>query len=165
MPIQIGSRLPEQDLMRWVGTQMTRVPITSLVNEGRTLIVGVVGAFTPACSESHLKDYLPIVPALRKDARVDRFICIAVVDPFVMYAWGQEMGAGEHFEMWADPYADFAKAIDVTSDFTEVGLGIRSGRYSMLVRDGVVETVNIESDPNIVTVSGAGEMYARLLAS
>ena len=164
MTIQTGATLPDIELLKWTGDEMLRQPSNAIVADGKTMIVGVVGAFTPVCAGSHLKDYIPIVPTLLGAGTIDRFLCIAVVDPFVMYAWGQDMGAAGKVEMWSDPYGEFSKALGITADLTAIGLGVRSGRYSMVLNNGVVETLNVETDPTIVSVSGADAMREHLNA-
>lgn len=162
MSIGIGSSIPSSELLRWDGTGIVRAASDALVADGKTLVIGVVGAFTPICTDSHLKDYLPIIPSLKETGVVQRFICTGVVDPFVFHAWGEALGADGLIEFWSDPYGAFAEAIGITADFTAIGLGRRSGRYSMIVNAGTVETLNVEEDPSIVSVSGAALMKEQL---
>lgn len=164
MRIQVGEALPDCELMRWTGSEMLRRSSRDLMGSGRCMIVGTVGAFTPVCTRSHLADYLPVIPTLRQAGSIDRFYCIGVVDPFVFQAWGAQLDAHETIEMWADPFAAFSRAIDITADLTKAGLGLRSGRYSMVTFDGRVERLNVEEDPTIVSVSGV-ETLRRQLAS
>lgn len=165
MAIEVGSTLPDLELMQWSGSSMDRKSVLSLAGSGKTMIIGVVGAFTPVCTKNHLKDYIPMIPSLRDAGLVQNVLSIGVVDPFVFHAWGEQMGATGIVDLWSDPYCEFSKAIGITADLTKMGLGLRSGRYSMLVNKGVVEKLNIEDDPTVVSVSSAEEMRNQLNAA
>lgn len=164
MSIDVGSTLPDHELMQWDGSKIARKSVLSLAASGKTMIIGVVGAFTPICTNNHLKDYLPMIPSLRDAGLVQHVLSIGVVDPFVLHAWGDQMGATGVVDLWSDPDCGFSRSIGITADLGAMGLGTRSGRYSMLLKDGVVEKLNIEDDPRVVTVSGAEEMRSQLNA-
>ncbi|HOM21686.1 MAG TPA: peroxiredoxin, partial [Ottowia sp.] len=105
---------------------------------GKTIAVfAVPGAFTPTCSAKHVPSYLQHAEAL-KAAGVDEIWCLAVNDPFVMGAWARDQKTGGQIRMLADGDAAFAKATGLTLDLNGKGLGLRSNRYSMLVKDGKV---------------------------
>jgi peroxiredoxin len=103
--------------------------------------------------------YVEQADALRK-AGVDEIWCVSVNDAFVMGAWGRDLGVGGKVRMLADGSADFAKATGLTLDLTTRGMGLRSNRYSMLVKNGVVSTLNIEG-PGKFEVSDAATMLAQ----
>ena len=92
-----------------------------------------------------------------KAAGVDEIWCVSVNDAFVMGAWGRELGTAGKVRMLGDGSADFAKAAGLTLDLTAKGLGLRSQRYSALVKDGVVQTLNVEG-PGKFEVSDAATM-------
>ena len=165
MAIDIGDRLPNSELMQWDGSSVAYRATEDLVGRGKVIIVGVVGAFTPICTESHIRDYIRLLPDLRKAKLVDAAYCIAALDPFVLHAWANHVGAEDVIDVWSDPYAAFAKAIGITTQFERIGLGLRSGRYSLLAFDGVVQKINIEEDPTIVSVSGADILESQLKAA
>ena len=98
-----------------------------------------------------------------KAAGVDEIWCVSVNDAFVMGAWGREQKALGKVRMMADGSADFAKATGLTLDLTARGMGLRSNRYSMLVVDGVVKTLNVEG-PGKFEVSDADTMLAQARA-
>ena len=98
-----------------------------------------------------------------KAAGVDEIWCVAVNDAFVMGAWGRDQHTGGKVRMMADGSADFAKATGLTLDLSARGMGLRSQRYSMLVVDGVVKTLNVEG-PGKFEVSDAGTMLAQAKA-
>ena len=122
-------------------------------------IFAVPGAYTPTCSVQHVPGYVARASEL-KAAGVDEIWCVAVNDPFVMGAWGRDQKTTDKIRMMADGSADFTKAAGLTLDLTARGLGIRSQRYSMLVVDGVVKTLNIEG-PGKFEVSDADTLLAQ----
>jgi len=119
-------------------------------------IFALPGAYTPTCSAKHVPGYVANAEAL-KAAGVDEVWCVSVNDAFVMGAWGRDQKTVGKVRMMADGSADFAKAIGLTLDLTTRGMGLRSNRYSMLVVDGVVKTLNVES-PGKFEVSDADTM-------
>ncbi len=165
MRIQIGSSIPDREVLQWDGSQIVRASTADLTRSGKSMVLGVVGAFTPVCSETHLKDYLAAIPSIRASGIITNFLCFAAVDPFVLRAWGEQMETAGAIDLWSDPDAEFAKAIDITADYTALGLGLRSGRYSMLLEDGVVERLNVEDDPDLVSVTGAETLQDQLNAA
>jgi peroxiredoxin len=127
---------------------------------GKTIaIFGLPGAFTPTCSAKHVPGYVQKFDDLKK-AGVDEIWCVSVNDAFVMGAWARDQKAGGKVRMLADGSADFAKATGLTLDLTGKGMGLRSTRYSMLVKDGKVATLNVEA-PGKFEVSDADTILAQ----
>jgi peroxiredoxin len=122
-------------------------------------IFALPGAFTPTCSAQHLPGYIQRAAEL-KAAGVDEIWCLSVNDAFVMGAWGRASDSAGKVRMMADGSADFAKATGLTLDLTAKGLGLRSQRYSMLVENGVVKTLNVEAGGKF-EVSGADTLLAQ----
>ena len=120
------------------------------------------GAFTPTCSAKHVPGYLETFGAL-KASGVDEIWCISVNDAFVMGAWAREQKSVGKVRMLADGDASFTKATGLTLDLTGKGLGLRSNRYSMLVKDGRVATLNIEA-PGKFEVSDAATLLGQAKA-
>ena len=153
MTIQVGDHLP-QATFRVSGPEGPQAKTTDDVFKGRRVVlVGVPGAFTPACHRNHLPGFV----AKREEilARgVDAIAVTSVNDIFVLNAWQQQSGA-EGIEFLADGNAEFAKAVGLEMDGSGFGLGPRSQRYAMLVDDGVVRILNVEDTPSKAEVSGA----------
>jgi len=122
-------------------------------------IFALPGAYTPTCSAQHLPGYVQAAEEL-KAAGVDEIWCLSVNDAFVMGAWGRENAAGGKVRMMADGSADFTRAVDMVLDLTAKGLGVRSQRYSMLIDNGVVKTLNVEG-PGKFEVSDAATMLSQ----
>ena len=130
---------------------------------GKTVAVfAVPGAFTPTCSAKHVPSYLQNYDAM-KAAGVDEIWCLSVNDPFVMGAWARDQKTDGKVRMLADGDAAFAKATGLTLDLNGKGLGLRSNRYSMLVKDGKVASLNVEA-PGKFEVSDAATMLGQLKA-
>jgi len=150
MTIQVGDRLPAVTLFEFIdepteGCSLGPNPVqTAEAAAGKTIaLFGVPGAFTPTCSAQHAPGYIAQADALRA-AGVDEIWCVSVNDAFVMGAWGRELKAAGKVRMLADGSADFAKATGLVLDLSAKGLGLRSGRFAMLVKDGVVDVLNDE---------------------
>ena len=130
---------------------------------GKTIaLFAVPGAFTPTCSAQHVPGYVEQAEAF-KAAGVDEIWCVAVNDAFVMGAWAREQHTAGKVRMLADGDATFTKATGLTLDLTGKGLGLRSNRYSMLVKDGKVVQLNNEA-PGKFEVSDAATLLAQVRA-
>ena len=129
--------------------------------KGRTVaLFSVPGAFTPTCSAKHLPGFVEKAAELKAKG-IDEIACTAVNDVFVMGAWGKSASADGKVTMLADGNGDFARALGLTMDGTAVGLGQRGQRFSMIVKDGVVSTLNVEA-PRDYNVSSAEHMLGQL---
>jgi len=168
--IKVGDTLPACKLMEYVEVEGNGCSIGPNPVElpqalaGKTIaLFAVPGAFTPTCSAKHLPGYIDQVEAF-KAAGVDEIWCVAVNDAFVMGAWGRDQKAGGKVRMIADGDAAFAKAIGLTLDLNGKGLGLRSNRYSMLVKDGKVVSLNVEG-PGKFEVSDAATLLGQAKAA
>jgi peroxiredoxin len=149
--LKIGDNLPASSLQEFIeveGNGCSLGPNTfdigKLTAGKKVAIFALPGAYTPTCSAKHVPGYVEKADAL-KAAGVDEIWCVSVNDAFVMGAWGRDQKTAGKVRMMADGSADFAKATGLTLDLTARGMGLRSNRYSMLVVDGVVKTLNIEA--------------------
>jgi peroxiredoxin len=134
--------------------------VVDLVKGKKIVIFGLPGAFTPTCSAKHVPGYLQHLDAL-KSKGVDEVWCISVNDAFVMGAWGRDQHATGKVRMMADGSADYTKKLGLDVDLTARGMGVRSQRYSMLVENGVVKSINVEA-PGKFEVSNAETMLTQL---
>ena len=167
--IQVGDKLPAGTLNEFVEVEGDGCSIgpnsfdVAKASSGKTIaLFSLPGAYTPTCSAKHVPGYVEKAADL-KAAGVDEIWCVSVNDAFVMGAWGRDQKALGKVRMMADGSADFAKATGLTLDLTARGMGLRSNRYSMLVVDGVVKTLNVEG-PGKFEVSGADTMLAQARA-
>jgi len=164
--IKIGDTLPATTLMEYSEVEGNGCSIgpnavdVAKASAGKTIaLFALPGAFTPTCSAKHVPGYVEQYEAF-KAAGVDEIWCLSVNDAFVMGAWARDQKTGTKVRMLADGDAVFAKATGLTLDLTGKGLGLRSNRYSMLVKNGVVQTLNVEG-PGKFEVSDANTLLAQ----
>ena len=167
--LKVGDKLPAGKLQEFVeveGEGCTLGPNTFDVAQaaaGKTIaIFALPGAFTPTCSAQHVPGFVQKADEL-KAAGVDEIWCVSVNDAFVMGAWARDQKTAGKVRMMADGSADFAKATGLTLDLNTRGMGLRSQRYSMLVVDGVVKSLNVEA-PGKFEVSGADTLLQQAKA-
>lgn len=160
MTIKVGDRIPAVTLMRWGANGPEAVSTEALFKGKKVALFGVPGAFTPKCSEAHLPGFVEQADAIKAKG-VDAIVCTAVNDVFVMHAWGKDQAVGDKVAMVADGDAALTKAAGLEFDLTGKGLGLRCQRFSMLVDDGVVKSLNIDP-PGTFEKSSAEAMLASL---
>ena len=161
MTIKVGDKLPSVTLRQVTPEGPKEVATDDFFRGKKVALFAVPGAFTPACSQRHLPGYVDKASDI-KGKGVDEVACVAVNDPAVMTAWGKDQRAEGRVIMLADGSGDFVRALGLELDLTKAGLGMRSKRYSMLVDNGVVKSLNIEEQPGQVDVSSAETMLRAL---
>lgn len=164
--IKVGDPLPSVTLQEYsdvegegcsIGPNPVKVAEAAA---GKTIaLFALPGAFTPTCSAKHVPGFVEKADELKK-AGVDEIWCVSVNDAFVMGAWARDQKTGSKIRMLADGSAEFAKATGLTLDLTARGMGVRSTRYSMLVKNGKVAALNIEA-PGKFEVSDAQTLLAQ----
>jgi len=160
MGIEVGGRIPSVKL-RMVTDDGMRDVTTDELFAGKTVVLfAVPGAFTPTCSDRHLPGYVEHAAEM-KSKGADVVACVAVNDAFVMAAWAKARGVGDSVVMLADGSAELTRALGLELDASRFGMGIRSRRYGAVVRDGVVEVLNVEPGGD-VGISGAEAILAAL---
>lgn len=150
--IQAGDKLPNATLRESTGydesshcpTSPETVEVEALTKGKKVVFFGLPGAFTPTCSGKHVPGYLEQHAALKAKG-VDQVVCVSVNDAYVMAAWGRDQKVSGRIRMLGDGNADFAKKLGLDVDMSGGGMGTRCRRFSMLVVDGMVKTVNVES--------------------
>jgi len=167
MTIKVGDRLPEGTLSEFIEVETAgcslgpnTFKVQDLVKGKKIAIFGLPGAYTPTCSAQHVPSYVKHYEALKAKG-VNEIWCLSVNDAFVMGAWGRDQKATGKIRMMADGSADYTKKLGLELDLTARGMGVRCQRFSMLVVDGVVKSLNIEA-PGKYEVSGAQTMLAQV---
>ena len=163
MTIKVGDKLPEGQLSEFIEVETAGCSlgpntfnVSDLVNGKKIAIFGLPGAYTPTCSAKHVPGYVQHYDALKAKG-IDEVWCLSVNDAFVMGAWGRDQKATGKVRMMADGSADYTRKLGLELDLTARGMGMRCQRFSMLVQDGVVKTLNIEG-PGKFEVSDAETM-------
>ena len=154
MKIKTGDKLPNSELFYLdQNNDVKKIDVLDLC-KGKTIILGMPGAFTKTCSALHLPGYIKNYELAIKKG-ITKIVCIAVNDPNVMKAWGENHNVGNKIFMAGDPFLKLTKAIGAEVDKSEKGLGIRSNRYTMLVEDGEVIKVEEEKETASCKLSAA----------
>ena len=160
MAIKVGDRLPNATFMTMTADGPKPQSTDDIFKGKKVVLFAVPGAFTPTCDKNHLPGFVTNADKI-KGKGIDTIAVTGVNDVFVMNAWKKSAGA-DAIEFLADGSAAWAKAVGITADLTERGLGVRSGRYAMVVDDGVVKTLNVEDAPGKADVSGADNLLKSL---
>ena len=161
MAISVGDKVPSATL-RYIGPDGPQEITTDQLFAGKKVaLFAVPGAFTPACSQRHLPGFVDKAADLKAKG-IDTIACVAVNDAFVMNAWGKAQNVGDKVMMLADGSGEFARALGLELDMRGRGLGVRSQRYSMLVDNGTVKSLNVEAQPGQVEASSADAMLRAL---
>ena len=144
MTIKVGDKVPSATFTVFTANGPGPLTTDELFKGKTVALFAVPGAFTPTCSARHLPSFKDHAADLKAKG-VDTIACVSVNDVFVMKAWGENQGVGDNILMLADGNGDFTKAIGLELDGSRFGMGPRSQRYSMIVKDGVVTELNVES--------------------
>jgi peroxiredoxin len=146
MTIKVGDALPDSTFMT-MGADGPKPAKTAEIFGGKKVaLFAVPGAFTPTCSKQHLPGFVQRYEELKQKG-FDAIACTSTNDIFVLTAWGKEAKADGKILMLADGSAEFAKKIGLEADLGARGMGVRSQRYSMIVENGVVKSLNVEPVP------------------
>ena len=143
MQIEAGQSVPDAVLKHMTAEGIKDISTRDLLSGKKVILFGLPGAYTPVCSTSHLPGFVAEADKLKAEG-IDEIACVAVNDPFVMSTWGESHGASGKVLMLCDSTAALTMALGMDLDLAEFGLGTRSKRYSMVVENGVVTTVNVE---------------------
>jgi len=161
MAIKVGDRVPNGTFTVMTADGPKPKTTDELFKGKKVVLFAVPGAFTPTCSNNHLPGFVKNAAAIKAKG-IDTIAVTGVNDVFVMNAWKKATAGAEPIEFLADGSAAFAKAVGITADLTERGLGVRSGRYAMVIDDGVVKTLNVEDAPGKAEISGADNLLKSL---
>jgi peroxiredoxin (alkyl hydroperoxide reductase subunit C) len=165
--IAIGQKLPNATLYEFFNEETegcalgpNAFEVDKIAAGKKIVIFGLPGAFTPTCSAKHVPGYVGNYDAIKAKG-VDEIWCVSVNDPFVMGAWGRDQKVGKKVRMLGDGSAEFTKKLGLELDLTTRGLGVRSDRYAMIVKDGVVKSLDREA-PGKFEVSDAASILKKL---
>jgi peroxiredoxin len=160
MTIAVGDKIPAVTLKTMVDGSMKDITTAEIFGGKRVVLFAVPGAFTPTCSMKHLPGFIDKAKEIRAKG-VDTIACVSVNDAFVMDAWGKAQNAGANVLMLADGNGALAKALGLDFDGSGIGFGLRSQRYALIAKDGVVTGLFVEK-PMKFEVSSAEAVLANL---
>lgn len=161
MTISVGDKLPEATFKTMTADGGKALSTTEIFSGKKVVLFAVPGAFTPTCSNNHLPGYLDNYDAILARG-VDTVAVVAVNDHHVMGAWARFTGGEGKILYLADGNGDFVKALGLDMDASGGGMGLRSKRFSMIVDDGKVVSLNIEGAPGQAVESGAARILEQL---
>ena len=158
--IKVGDHLPSSKFKVMTAEGPAEKTTDDIFKGKKVVLFAVPGAFTPTCHRNHLPGFVKNLAAIKAKG-INTVAVTGVNDVFVMDAWKKASG-GDGIEFLADGSAAWAKAVGITADLTERGLGVRSGRYCMVVEDGVVKSIDVEDAPGKAEISGADNLLKGL---
>ncbi len=161
MSTKIGDPIPSASFQVMTSSGQEVVTTDELFGGRTVVLVAVPGAFTPTCHNHHIPGFLDNLQVL-KEKGVDEVAVVAVNDVHVMGHWAKVSGGEGKLAYLADGNGDFARAIGLDVDLAIAGMGVRSRRYAMLVKDGVVMQLNVEQQPGVADISSAAHLLAQL---
>ncbi len=141
---QTGKTVPNITFHQRVNDEWQDITTDAIFKDKTVVVFSLPGAFTPTCSSSHVPQYNKLAPSFY-DNGVDDIVCVSVNDTFVMNAWKKDQNA-ENIRFLPDGNGEFTKAMSMLVEKDSLGFGQRSWRYSMLVKNGVIEKMFIEAD-------------------
>ena len=155
MKIKVGDKLPVSEFFYLnQKNEVKKISTSDIFKNQKIVLLGMPGAFTKTCSAIHLPGFVKNYDIAIKKG-VSKIVCVAVNDPNVMKAWGENQGVGDKIFMIADPFLKFTKAIGAEVDKSEKGLGIRSNRYTMLVENEIIKKFEAEKETATCELSAA----------
>lgn len=160
MTIKAGDRIPEGTLKVTGKDGPANVSAAELLGKGRVVLFSVPGAFTPTCHAKHLPGFIEKATELRGKG-VQKIVCLAVNDVFVMNAWGKAAGVGDAIVMAADGNGDYSRALGLEMDARAHGMGMRGKRFALVIEDGVVKQLFLEA-PGEFKVSSAEHVLSQI---
>jgi peroxiredoxin len=160
MTIKVGDKIPSATLYRLGEKGPEAVKTEDLFSGKKVVLFGLPGAFTPTCSAKHVPGFVQNAAALKAKG-VDTIACMSVNDAFVMGAWAKDQGTAGKVEMLGDGSGELTKKMGIELDLNGRGLGTRCRRFSMLVDNGVVKTLNLEEGGALET-SGADTLLGQI---
>ena len=161
--IKVGDRLPTGSFrVKNADGSIAQVTVDDLFTGKRVVFVGVPGAFTTTCHNAHIPQFVANA-AMLKDKGADRIVVMAVNDAHVMKSWGESLGADGRIDFVADGNGDYARELGLAIDLAGAGMGTRVKRFSMLVDNGVVKTLNFEPEgAKGIQATGAATMLGQI---
>ncbi len=159
--IKVGDKIPNMKLKFLNHDGMEEVSTQDLFKSKKIVLVGIPGAFTPTCHSIHLQGFLAKLPEFRNKG-IDLVVFTSVNDIFVLKAWAESTGALGKLAFLADGNGDFARALGLDMDVSSLGMGVRSQRYDMLVYNGVVHSLVVESSAGACSVTHAASFLETL---
>tara|TARA_B100001250_G_scaffold398233_1_gene406203 strand:- start:597 stop:1082 length:486 start_codon:yes stop_codon:yes gene_type:complete len=154
MKLKLKDSIPEVSIFHLIDGEPRKASIKEIFGQKKIVLIGLPGAFTSTCSKIHLPGYVNNVDKIKAKG-INKIFCISVNDPFVMNAWGEANNVGKNIIMLADPYLSFTRSIGAEVDRNLKGMGIRSSRYAMVIKNLEVQNIQEEKETKNCDISSA----------
>ena len=154
MKLKIKDQLPDTEIFQLVDGEPQKNKLREIIGNGKVVLFGLPGAFTSTCSKLHLPGFVANADKIKAKG-IEHIFCLSVNDPFVMNAWGEANNAAGKITMLSDPYLLFTKAIGAEVDRNSKGMGIRSNRYAMVIKNLEVINIQVEKETKQCGLSSA----------
>ena len=154
MKLKVNDQIPNTEIYLLVNGEPQRSNLQKTIGTGKVILFGLPGAFTTTCSKLHLPGFVANADKLKLKG-IEQIFCLSVNDPYVMNAWGELNNTNDKIKMLSDPYLLFTKAIGAEVDRNSKGMGIRSSRYSMVIENLKVDSIQVEKETKQCSLSSA----------
>tara|TARA_B100000941_G_C28368552_1_gene480864 strand:+ start:371 stop:856 length:486 start_codon:yes stop_codon:yes gene_type:complete len=161
MKLKTNDQIPDTEIYHLVNGEPQKSKLRRILSKDKIILFGLPGAFTSTCSKIHLPGFVSNAAAIKAKG-VEEIFCISVNDPYVMQAWGEANTIGDKIKMLSDPYLSFTKAIGAEVDRSSRGMGIRSSRYSMVIENFEVVSIQVEKETKQCELSSAESILDKL---
>ena len=154
MKLKIKDQIPDIEIFHLIDGEPQTSKIRDILGNGKIILFGLPGAFTSTCSKLHLPGYVANADKITAKG-IENIFCLSVNDPFVMNAWGEANNAAGKITMLSDPYLLFTKSVGAEVDRNSKGMGIRSNRYAMVIKNLEVINIQVEKETKQCGLSSA----------
>ena len=162
MKIKIKDQLPDTEIFQLVDGEPQKSKLKEIIGDGKNVLFGLPGAFTSTCSKLHLPGFVANADKIKAKG-IENIFCLSVNDPYVMNGWGEINNTGDKIKMLSDPYLSFTKSIGAEVDRNAKGMGIRSNRYLMVIKNFKVVNIYEEKETKECGLTSAENLLNNLL--
>ena len=161
MKYKVHDQIPDSEVFQLIDGSPKKSQINEFFKDNKSILLGMPGAFTSVCSNKHLPSYKDNIDKIRSKG-VGKVFCISVNDPYVMNAWAKVSKVENEIIMLADPFGHFADKLGALVNKDAKGLGMRSSRYTMIIKNKVIEYIAVEKETGICELSAADNVLSKL---
>ena len=162
MKLKIKDQIPDTDIFHLVDGEPQKSKLREIIGDGKNVLFGLPGAFTSTCSKLHLPGFVANAEKIKAKG-IENIFCLSVNDPYVMNGWGEINNIGNSIKMLSDPYLLFTKAIGAEVDRSAKGMGIRSNRYLMVIKNFTIVNIHEEKETKECGLTSAENLLNTLL--
>ena len=162
MKLKIKDQLPDTEVFQLVNGEPQKNKLREIIGNGKNVLFGLPGAFTSTCSKLHLPGFVANADKIKAKG-IEQIFCLSVNDPYVMNGWGEINNTGDKIKMLSDPYLSFTKSIGAEVDRNAKGMGIRSNRYLMVIKNFKVVNIYEEKETKECGLTSAENLLDNLL--